>query len=166
MPVLIHRTFAWYSLLSNWHHPSKLPPYQSESSMDLSLWMLKGFTLTSDLNFDRIPFLQNTLISSQISGPLTLMVCYGTPDASTFWTPEVFDSVFSNTRMTIPLEDISVRRRHYIKSGCTTTGLDFWSLSRTTENHVPTVPMPNLCTTNLTDSSNSFQFRLSLGIPS
>src|SRR5882724_7692299 len=74
MPLLIHRTFAWYSLLSNWHNPSELPPYQSQSSMDLSLWMLKTFTLTSDLNFERIPFLQNTSISSQTHGPSTPMV--------------------------------------------------------------------------------------------
>src|SRR5882724_3341436 len=62
MPVLIHRNFAQYSLPSNWHHPSKLPPYQSQSSMNPSLWMLKSFTLTSDLIFERIPFPQNTLI--------------------------------------------------------------------------------------------------------
>src|SRR5882724_11195837 len=35
MPVLIHRTSARYSLLSNWHHPSELLPYQSQSSVDL-----------------------------------------------------------------------------------------------------------------------------------
>src|SRR5882724_6590650 len=74
MPVLIHRTSARYSLLSNWHHPSKLPPYQSQSFVDLSLWMLKDFTPTSNLNFKRIPFLQNTSISSQTCGPSTLMV--------------------------------------------------------------------------------------------
>src|SRR5882724_8756045 len=35
MPVSIHRTTTWYSLPSKWHHPSKLLPYQSQSSMDL-----------------------------------------------------------------------------------------------------------------------------------
>src|SRR5882724_4661675 len=94
------------------------------------------------------------------------MVYYGTLDKSTFWIPEVFDSVFYNTHTTIPLQDISVRRRHYIKFGCTTIGLDFRFLSKTTANHVPFVPMPNLCATNLTDSSNSFRFRRSLGTPS
>src|SRR5882724_10685728 len=66
-----------------------------------------------------------------------------------FWIPEVFDSVFYNTHMTIPLQDISVRRKHYIKFGCTTIGLDFRFLSKTTANRVPFVPMPNLCATNL-----------------
>src|SRR5882724_4436689 len=74
MPVLIHRTSAWYSLPSNWHRPSELLPYQSQSSVDLSLWMLKSFIPTSDLNFERIPFQQNTLINSQTLGPSTLMV--------------------------------------------------------------------------------------------
>src|SRR5882724_154877 len=82
-----------------------------------------------------------------------------------FRIPEVFDSVFYNTHTTIPLQDISVRRKHYIKFGCTTIGLDFWFLSKTTANRVPFVPTPNLCTTNLMDSSNSFRFRRSLGIP-
>src|SRR5882724_1939345 len=74
MPVLIHRTSTRYSLPSNWHRPSELLPYQSQSFMDLSLWMLKSFIPTSDLNFERIPFQQNTSINSQTRGPLTLMV--------------------------------------------------------------------------------------------
>src|SRR5882724_7277750 len=74
MPVLIHRTSAQYSLPSNWHRPSKLLPYQSQSFVDLSLWMLKSFIPTSDLNFERILFQQNTSINSQTRGPLTLMV--------------------------------------------------------------------------------------------
>jgi len=61
MPVLIHRTSARYSLPSNWHCPSELLPYQSQSSMDLSLWMLKSFTPTSNLNFKRILSQQNNL---------------------------------------------------------------------------------------------------------
>src|SRR5882724_511775 len=81
MPVSIHRTIAWYSLPSNWHHPSELPPFQSQSSMDLSSWMLKGFIPTSDLNSEMIPFLQNTLTISQTpSGPSILMVYYATLD--------------------------------------------------------------------------------------
>src|SRR5882724_8207003 len=74
MPVLIHRTSARYSLPSKWHHPSELLPYQSQSFVDLSLWMLKGFIPTSNLNFKRIPFQQNTSINSQTRGPSTLMV--------------------------------------------------------------------------------------------
>jgi len=104
--------------------------------------MLRSYILTADLNFKRIPFLQNTSISSQTHGPSTLMVLLRNSDESTFRIPEVFDSMFSNTHMTIPLQDISVRQRHYIKFGCTTTGLDFRSLSKTTANRVPSVPMP------------------------
>src|SRR5882724_11142499 len=83
MPVSIHRTIAWYSLPSNWHRPSELPPYQSQSSRDLSSWMLKDSILTSDLNSERIPFPQNTLTISQTpSGPSIPMVYYPTLDAS------------------------------------------------------------------------------------
>src|SRR5882724_11576068 len=74
MPVLIHRNSARYSLPSNWHHPSELLPYQSQSSVDLSLWMLKSFTPTSDLNLERILSQQNTSTNSQTRGPSTLMV--------------------------------------------------------------------------------------------
>jgi len=56
------------------HRHSKLLPYQSQSSVDLSLWMLKSFILTSDLNFESILSQQNTSINSQTRGPSTLMV--------------------------------------------------------------------------------------------
>jgi len=83
MPASIHRSTARYSLPSNWHYPSKLPPYQSQSSMDLSSWMLKGSIQTSGLNSKRIPFLQNTSTISQTpSGPLILMGYCATSDAS------------------------------------------------------------------------------------
>src|SRR5882724_455073 len=45
MPASIHRTTTSYSLPSNWHRPSELLPYQSQSSVDLSSWMLKGSIL-------------------------------------------------------------------------------------------------------------------------
>jgi len=166
MPVLIHRTFTWYSLLSNWHHPSELPPYQSQSSVDLSSWMLKGSIPTSSLNFKRIPFPQNTSTISQTpSGPSVPMVYYTTLDASMFQTPAISDYMFSSTHMTIPLQVILVRQRPFIKSICNTIGLDFQSMSRTTANHAPLVPAPNLCATNPTDFSSNFQFLRSLGIP-
>ena len=69
MPASIHRTTTQYSLLSNWHCPSELPPYQSQLSVDLSSWMLKGSILTSSINSQRIPFQQNTLTFSQNCGP-------------------------------------------------------------------------------------------------
>src|SRR5882724_11226538 len=85
MPLSIHRTTAQYSLLSNWHCPSELPPYQSQSSVDLSSWMLKGSIPTSGFNSERIPFPQNTSTISQTpSGPLILMVYHATSDASMF----------------------------------------------------------------------------------
>src|SRR5882724_5717139 len=79
MPVSIHRTTSWYSLLSNWHHPSKLLPYQSQPSVDLSSWMLKGSILTSSLNSRGSHFCR---IIQTPSGPSTLMVYYTTLDAS------------------------------------------------------------------------------------
>src|SRR5882724_9568814 len=159
MPVSIHRTIARYSLLSNWHRPSELLPYQPQSSVDLSSWMLKGFIQTSDLNSEMIPFPQNTSTISQTpSGPLIPMVYYATSDASMFRTPEISDYVFFSTHMTIPLQVISVRQRHYIKSVCNTIGPDFQSMSRTTANSAPLVPMPNLCATNPMDFSSNFRF--------
>src|SRR5882724_6435607 len=154
MPVLIHRTTAQYSLPNNWHRPSELLPYQSQSSMDLSPWMLKGPIPTSGLNSKRIPFPQNTSTISQTpSGPSILMVYYATSDASMFQIPAISDYVFSSTHTTIHLQAISVRQRLFIKSACNTIGPDFQSMSRTTENHAPPVPMPNLCATNPMDFS-------------
>src|SRR5882724_7311308 len=110
MPVSIHRTIAQYSLPSNWHRPSKLLPYQSQSSVDLSSWMLKGSIPTSDLNSEMIPFPQNTSTTSQTpSGPSIPMVYYATLDASMFRTLEISDYVFFSTRTITPLQVISVR---------------------------------------------------------
>src|SRR5882724_1126206 len=156
MPVLIHRTTARYSLLSNWHHPSGLPPYQSQSSMDLSSWMLKGSILTSGLNSKMIPFPQNTLTISQTPSGPNPNSYYSTLDASMFQTPSISNYVFSSTCMTIPLQVISVRQRPSIKSVCNTIGLDFQSMSKTTANRAPLVPVPNLCTTNPMDFSSNF----------
>src|SRR5882724_7280455 len=85
MPASIHRTTTQYSLPSNWHCPSELLHYQSQSSMDLSSWMLKGSIPTSGLNSERIPFPQNTsTISQTLSGPSIPMVYYTTSDTSMF----------------------------------------------------------------------------------
>src|SRR5882724_8059374 len=119
MPVSIHRTITQYSLPSNWHRPSELLPYQSQYSVDLSSWMLKGSILTSDLNSKMITFPQNTSTISQTpSGPLILMVYYATSDASMFRILSISDYVFFSTRTTTPLQVISVRRRPFIKSVC------------------------------------------------
>ena len=110
-------------------------------------------TPTSSLNSERIPFPQNTSTISQTpSGPSILMVYYATSDASMFQTLAISNYVFSSTCMTIPLQVISVRQRLFIKSACNTIGPDFQSTSRTTANHAPLFPMPNLCTTNLQTS--------------
>src|SRR5882724_12235118 len=122
MPASIHRTTTQYSFLSNWHCDFKLLLYQSQSSMDLSSWMLKGSILTSSLNSERIPFQKNTLTFSQYHGPWTPMVYYATLDASMFWPLAISDSVFSSTHMTTPLQDILVRPRCFIKSTCSITG--------------------------------------------
>jgi len=115
MLASIHRTIARYSLPSNWHRPSELLPYQSQSSVDLSSWMLKGFIPTSDLNYERIPFLQNTSTISQTpSGPSIRWFTNATSDASMFRTLAISDYVFFSTRTTTPLQVILVRRRPYI----------------------------------------------------
>src|SRR5882724_7409759 len=67
--------------------------------------------------------------------------------------------------MIIPLQVISVRRRHFTKSECTITGPDFLFTSKTTASHVSPVPTPNPCATNPTDFSSNFRFLRSLGIP-
>src|SRR5882724_6138157 len=166
MPASIHRTITWCLLPINWHCPSELPPYQSQSSMDLSSWMLKGSILTSGLNSERILFLQNTLTISQTpSGPSIPMVYYATSDASMFRTPAISNYMYSSTCMAIHLQVILVRQRPFIKSACNTIGPDFQSMSKTTANLAPLVPTPNLCTTNPMDFSSNFQFLRSLGIP-
>src|SRR5882672_11064657 len=149
MPVSTRRISARYSLPSNWHRPSELPPYPSQSFVDLSSWMLKGSIPTFGLNSEMIPFPPNTS---------TLMVYSVIPDVSMFRIPGISDSVFSSTRTTIPLQDISVRRRLFTKSECTTTGPDSRSTSRTTASRAPYVPAPNQCATNPTDFSSNFLF--------
>ena len=62
MPLLTHRTFAQYSLLSNWHRPFELLPYLSQSYTDPLSWILKGSMLTSSLNYETTWYLQNTYI--------------------------------------------------------------------------------------------------------
>src|SRR5882724_9294346 len=110
MPVSTHRTIARYSLPSNWHRSSELLPYQSQPFVDLSSWMLKGSILTFSLNFKRIPLPKNTSEISQTPvGPSTQMVYYATSDASMSRTLAIFDYVFFNIHMIIPLQVISVR---------------------------------------------------------
>jgi len=165
MPASIHRTTAQYSLPSNWHCPSELHPINPRSSVYPSSWMLKGSIRHPSLNSGEDPFPQNHLTISQTpSGPSILMVYY-TLRHSMFWTLAISDYMFSSTHTTIPLQVILVRQRPSSSPYANTIGLDFQSMSRTTANHAPLVPMPNLCATSPTDSqatSNSWE---ALGIP-
>src|SRR5882724_6479961 len=129
MPVSIHRTTTQYSLMSNWHCPSELPPYQSQSSMDLSSWMLKGSILTSGLNSERIPFPQNTLTISQT--PMWTL----DPDGLLHHLRHIYVPNSSNLRLHVlqywhdhPLQVILVRQRPFIKFICNTIGPDFQSM--------------------------------------
>src|SRR5882724_5643570 len=110
MPVSIHRTSAQYSLPSNWHRPSELLPYQSQPSVDLSSWMLKGSILTFSLNSERIPLLKNTSITSQTPvRPSIQMVYFATLDADMSRTLAIFNYMLFNIHMIIPWQVISVR---------------------------------------------------------
>ena len=93
------------------------------------------------------------------------MVYYATSDASMSQTLAIFNYVFFNIHMIIPLQVISFRRRHFTKSECTITGPDFLFMSKTIASHVSPVHVPNPCTTNLMDFSSNFLFLRSLGIP-
>src|SRR5882724_1588294 len=165
MPASIHRTTPRYSLPSNWHRPFELLPYQSQPSADLSSWMLKGSIPTFGLNSKRIPLPKNTsLISQTPVRPSTQTVYFAILDASMSRTLAIFNYVFFNIHMIIPLQVISVRQKHFIKSECNITGLYFPFMSKTTASHVSPVPTPNLCAINLTDFSSNFRFPRSLGI--
>src|SRR6266481_1995965 len=74
--------------------------------------------------------------------------------------------VFFNTRMTIPLQDIMVSPRPFIRSTSTTIGSDSRPTSKTTASHAPSVLTPSPCATDPTGSSNSFPFPRNHGTPS
>ena len=76
----------------------------------------------------------------------------------------IYDSVFFSARTTIPLQDTLARQRPFTPYICNTTGLDFKPMSKITANCAPLVLMQNLCTIDLTDFSNNFQYPRSLGI--
>src|SRR6266481_8629801 len=109
-------------------------------------------------------FPQNTPTSQTQSGPSILMDYYATEDESMSQIPTIYDYVFSNTRMIIPLQVTTVKPRPSIKSASTTIGLDSRSSLKTTANHVLRVPTPNPCTTDHTDFSSNFRFPRNRGI--
>src|SRR5882724_10961725 len=125
MPLLNHRITARFSLPSNWHHPSELHPYLSQSSAVLSLWMSTCFIPTFILNSEKTQPRQNTSIICGPIGLSILMVNYDISAISMSLTSIIFDYVFSKTCMTTHLQDISVRQRHYTRSNYTITGPAF-----------------------------------------
>ena len=120
---------------------------------------------TSSLTSETTRSPQHALIISQIPSGLSLPMVYSAiPLKYMFLIMAIFNSVFCNTRTTIPLQVISVRPRHYIQSGCNMPGLDSRSSSKTTANRAPLVPAQNLCATDRVDFSSNFRFPRSLGI--
>src|SRR5882724_268141 len=143
MPLLIRRITTWFSLPSNWHRPSELHPYPSQSSAVLSLWMWTLSVPTFILNSEKTRPRQNTSIICRLIALSIPMVYYDISAASMSRTSIIFDYVFSKTRMTTHLQDMSVRRRHYTRSDYTITGPASPSTSKTTANSASPVPMPN-----------------------
>src|SRR6266481_10008801 len=166
MPLPTHRTFTRYLLQSNWHRPFELLPYPSQSYMDLLSWILKGSMLTSSLQYKTTQYLWNTLMPELTQdGPLVPMGCSDIPDAYMSQIPAYAFVFFSNHTIT-HLQDIMVSPRPFTRFTSITTGLDSQPMSKTTANHAPPVPVPNLCTTDHTGFSSSFPFPRDHGIPS
>src|SRR5882724_11823200 len=158
MPLLICRITNRFSLPRNWHRPSELHPYLSQSFAVLSLWMLTLFILTFELDSEKTQPQQNTSIICRLIGLSIPTVYYNISAAFMSRTSIIFDYVFSKIRTITPLQDISVRQRHYTRSDYTITGRAFPSTSKTTANRASLVPTPNPCAINLTGYSNSFRF--------
>src|SRR6266481_7460182 len=164
MPVSTCRTSTRFSLLSNWHHPFTPQPYPSLSYEDCYSWIQKGSIPTSGLICETTQFPQNTPTSQTQSGPSIPMDYYVTEDESMSQIPTIYNCMFSNTRMIIPLQVTMVKPRPSIKSTSTTIGPDSQSSLKTTANHVLCVPAPNPCATDHTDFSSNFRFPRSRGI--
>ena len=167
MPLSILRTTDPCSLLNSWHRPSELLPYLSQSYEDPSSWMKNDSFPTLSLTSETTRSPQHALIISQILSGLSLLMVYSAiPIEYMFLIMAIFDSMFCNTRTTIPLQVISVRPRHFKQSGCNMPGLVSRSTSKTTANGAPLVPVQSLCATDCMDFSSNFQFPESLGIQS
>ena len=132
-----------------------------------SSWMKNDSFPTSSLTSETTRSPQHASTISQTPSGLSLPTVYSViPTEYMSLIMAIFNSVFCNSRTTIPLQVISVRPRLYIQSACNMPGPDFRTLSRTTANRAPLVPTQNLCATVHMDSSNSFWFPRSLGIQS
>jgi len=139
MPVSIHRNYR-----PVFHFPSTgiVPlsyPYQSQSSMisHHGCWRLHS-DIRSQLKEDPI---SAEHLDNQSDPQWTLDPEFTMPPwmPSMFQTQAISNYVFSSTRMTIPLQVISVRRRPFTKSACHTIGPDFQSMSRITEKSCTTL---------------------------
>src|SRR5882724_6931383 len=120
--------------------------------------MLTLFIPTFELDSKKTQPRQNTSIICRSIGLSIPTVYYDISATFMSRTSIIFDYVFSKTRTTTHLQDISVRRRHYTRSDYTITGPAFPSTSKTTANCALPVPVPNPCAINLTGYSSSFQF--------
>jgi len=140
MPVSIHRTTPsihfWATAC-----PSKLLPYQS-SPLWISSWRLKGSIPTSGLNprwshFHRTPWQSvRPSVDPYPNGLLRHLRRIYVPNSG------ISDYVFSSTRTTIPLQDISVNKDSSSSPHVILLVRDFQSMSRTTENCAPLIPTP------------------------
>src|SRR6266481_823282 len=111
-------------------------------------------------------FPQNTPTSQTQSGPSIPMDYYATKDKSMSRILTIYDYVFSNTRMIIPLQVTTVKPRPSIKSASTTIGPDSQSSLKTTATHVLRVSTPNPCATDHMAFSSNFRFPRNHGIQS
>jgi len=160
----IHRTTAWYSFRANWHHPFELLPYQSQSSMDLSSWMLKGSILNIQSQLWEDPISAEHLnIQSEPMDPGPWWSTTGTPDALCFWIPEPFILCFSSITQPFLAGNFS-QTKHSIKSTCTTTDLDSFLCQRLLQVMYHLFHAKPVCH-KLNDFSNNFWFPRALEIP-
>jgi len=138
------------------HHPFELLPYQSQSSMDLSSWMLKGSILTFSLNSERIPFqaehlnIQSEPWTLDPDGLLRNSRCIYVLDSRNLQlcvSPVSHNHLLAgNFSQTKPLHQVHM---HYYWPGLPSYVKDYCR-------SCTICSMPNLCATNLMDFSNNF----------
>ena len=99
----------------------------------------------------------NTSILCQTEpGPEPLMVYFSIQDAYMSLTQTIFDYMFFNTRMIIPLQAITAKRRHFMQSEDNITGPDFKPSLKNIARRAPPVRTTNRCTTDPMDFSSNF----------
>ena len=158
MPLPIHRTISPYLQPNSWCRPFELLPSSSQPYEDLLSWIQNDSILTSSPIYETTLFPPNTSIPSQTKlGPKPQIVYFGIQDAYMSLTWAISDYMFSSTCMTIPLQAIMAKWRHFMQSKGNTTGPDFKPSSQNIARHAPPVHATNPCATDPTDfSSNSW----------